>query len=446
MRSRTFRMLPAMILMTVLVFAVVFIGSMKTAEAAPTIINPKPDAEMVTQFGNGYFAVSTGSASIRFEIKTCSAWSYQYDRYPHHLWFRLLRNGKVDKFFCAELYQTVKYDVSHDFGQRFGVYTLQVQLDKPDSSGNYHVFGASEFVPEASVTFTYYHLHEKMGGLEPPWDTKYTTDKPATCEEPGSESIHCTVCGGSKPDTAREIPALKHNWKISYTWSKDNKTVTAEAVCRHDSSHKVKEKAIVRQVGKKLVATFANEIFKKQEKDAPGPAVPVAKIKLNKTSAELLITAKKKPTLQLKASITPTNATNKDVVWKSSNAKVATVDKKGKVTVLKTGSVTITCTAADGSKVKATCKIVIKNTLVKKITLNKKNATLKQGNILQLKVKSILPKDAVNRNVKWKSSNKKVAVVDKDGRVTARGKGTCVITCTAADGSKVIAKCKITVK
>ena len=417
-----------------------------SAKAAVTITMPSA----------GYEYISWGTGGIEVPVRISSdAWNSRTEKSPRHLWFRYINKGKTIQFFKVDLEGTGIYNGGKIFGtnsennyNQFGTITLEIQMDIPEYNQGvpvYHVFKESDFAAQQSVTFLVTHDHTGRY-TTPPWEDKPSADKPATCTETGTESIHCQYCGVSDPDTVRTIPKLGHKWKITYTWSKDNKTVTAEAVCRHDSSHKVKEKAIVRQVGKKLVATFANEIFKKQEKDAPGLAVPVAKIKLNKTSAELLITAKKKPTLQLKASITPTNATNKDVVWKSSNTKVATVDKKGKVTVLKTGSVTITCTAADGSKVKATCKIVIKNTLVKKITLNKKNATLKQGNILQLKVKSILPKDAVNRNVKWKSSNKKVAVVDKDGRVTARGKGTCVITCTAADGSKIIAKCKITVK
>ena len=170
---------------------------------------------------------------------------------------------------------------------------------------------------------------------------------------------------------------------------------------------------------------------------------------LNKSEATLTRTAKKlNPTLKLKAKkVTPKEAVNTEVTWKSSNTKVATVDPKtGKVTALKAGTCKITCTAADGSKVKAVCKITVKDTLVTAITLNKKTAKLKPGKTLQLKIKKITPKDAVNQNVKWKSSNKKVATVDKNGKVTAVKAGTCKITCTAADGSKIYVVCEITVK
>ena len=175
--------------------------------------------------------------------------------------------------------------------------------------------------------------------------------------------------------------------------------------------------------------------------------IPVTSIKLNKTKATLIRTSKKaKPTLQLKATVKPSNATNTAVKWTSSNSKVAKVDQKGKVTALKPGTVTITCTAKDGSGIKATCKVTVKNKLVSKITLNKTKASIKKGKTLKLTVKKITPADAFNQKVKWSSSNKKIATVDKNGKVTAKKKGTCWIICTAADGSGTTVKCKIIVK
>ncbi len=83
---------------------------------------------------------------------------------------------------------------------------------------------------------------------------------------------------------------------------------------------------------------------------------------------------------------------------------------------------------------------------VSKIRLNKSKVTLAEGETLKLKVKLIKPSNATNQNVKWTSSDKTVAKVSSSGKVTAVGTGSCVITCTARDGSGVKAKCKITVK
>ena len=83
---------------------------------------------------------------------------------------------------------------------------------------------------------------------------------------------------------------------------------------------------------------------------------------------------------------------------------------------------------------------------VTSIKLNKSKATLKKGKSLTLKIKQILPANATDNSVKWTSSNKKIATVDQNGKVKAKKKGTCIITCKAMDGSGVKAVCKITVK
>ena len=82
----------------------------------------------------------------------------------------------------------------------------------------------------------------------------------------------------------------------------------------------------------------------------------VTKLTLNKTKATLNPVG----TLTLKATVTPSNATNKAVTWKSSNTKVATVSSSGKVTAKAAGTATITCTAKDGSGKSATCKITVR--------------------------------------------------------------------------------------
>lgn len=83
------------------------------------------------------------------------------------------------------------------------------------------------------------------------------------------------------------------------------------------------------------------------------PAVKVTKLRMNKTSVDLL----KGKTVQLKVTVTPSNATNKAVTWTSSNKRIATVTSNGLVKAVRTGTVTITARAKDGSGKKVTCKI-----------------------------------------------------------------------------------------
>lgn len=149
----------------------------------------------------------------------------------------------------------------------------------------------------------------------------------------------------------------------------------------------------------------------------------------------------------LKATIKPTNATVKNVSYKSSNTKVATVNSKGKVTAKGVGTAKITVTTLDGSK-KATCSVTVKAKTVPTVpvtgvTLSATSATLDIGKTLNLTA-TVTPANATNKNVSWSSSNTAVATVS-GGVVTAKAAGTATITVTTADGNKK-ATCAVTVK
>ncbi len=161
---------------------------------------------------------------------------------------------------------------------------------------------------------------------------------------------------------------------------------------------------------------------------------PVTKVKLNKTK----LTLGAKETFTLKATVSPSNATNKKVTYKSSNKKVATVSSKGKVKAVKKGKATITATA-DGKRAK--CTITVK-AAPKKITLNAKSKTLKKGKTFQLKAK--LTKNTASYKITYKTSNKKIATVSSSGKIKAVKKGKATITATTFNKKK--ATIKITVK
>ena len=235
--------------------------------------------------------------------------------------------------------------------------------------------------------------------------------------------------------TAEVAPANATNKKLNWESS-------APAVATVDSTGRVTAVA----AGSAVItcsATDGSFVTATCKVTVTKPEVKVTRITLNKTNASI----EKGKTLQLKATVTPTNATTKAVTWKSSNTKIATVSSTGKVTAKATGTVTITCTAKDGSGKKATCKItVIKPTVkVTKITINKTKATLVKGENISLKA-TVTPTNATNKAVTWKSSNTRIATVSSTGKVTAKAVGTVTITCTAKDGSGKKATCKITVR
>lgn len=78
------------------------------------------------------------------------------------------------------------------------------------------------------------------------------------------------------------------------------------------------------------------------------------------------------------------------------------------------------------------------------LKINRKNASLRVHKSIQLKAR--LDRKAAVQEVEWKSSNPKVAEVSSDGRVTAKKKGSAVITCSTIDGSNLEACCRIRVK
>lgn len=164
--------------------------------------------------------------------------------------------------------------------------------------------------------------------------------------------------------------------------------------------------------------------------------VYVKKIMLNKTKATVL----SDKSVKLVAKVYPKNANNKKLLWTSSNKRIATVEK-GVVVGLRKGTVKITVKSTDGSKLSAQCVVTVKQA-VKTIKLNKTLITGSKGTKVTLKAK-VTPTKADNRIVKWQSSNKKIATVNKKGVVTVKGKGCAVIKCTSSDGSGVYSKCVV---
>lgn len=193
----------------------------------------------------------------------------------------------------------------------------------------------------------------------------------------------------------------------------------------------------------------------------PGTAVIICKTKDTGKTAKCTVTVKEvvpssvtidksyyqvgyKKSIQLTATVSPENASNKDLVWKSSNPSYAKVSSTGKVTGLKSGkTVTITVTTKSGKKVD-TCKVYVGEVAVSGVKLNKSSATIGAGATLQLKA-TVSPSTATNKAVKWVSQNTKIAKVNSSGKVTGVSNGSVLISCITVDG-EFVAFCKVTVK
>lgn len=150
-------------------------------------------------------------------------------------------------------------------------------------------------------------------------------------------------------------------------------------------------------------------------------AQPVTGIKLSDTNLTLRPSAKH----QLYATIMPENATNKNIIWRTSDDTIASVDENGLVTVKTTGRVVITAVSAEDEKIKATCEI---NSIIPVTGINIKNKTIYMNVGGTDKIDyEILPANANDKKVTFTSTNPSVATVDANGNLKGINQGMAVI-------------------
>ncbi len=160
-------------------------------------------------------------------------------------------------------------------------------------------------------------------------------------------------------------------------------------------------------------------------------------ISLNTTYSDLNVG----DTIRLQATISPSNAENKNVNWTTSDSSIATVDSNGNVKGLKSGVVTITATTQDQNKT-AICTINVLSNKVTGISLDKNNYVLSIGDSLAITPK-IQPSSAKNTNYAVVSSNPNVVSVDGN-IVTAKKEGEATLTFTTQEGGFTV-QAKVTV-
>ena len=161
-------------------------------------------------------------------------------------------------------------------------------------------------------------------------------------------------------------------------------------------------------------------------------------IKINES-----ITINEKASSRLSISFNPNNATNQKVTWKSSNPNVITVDQTGVIYGVSPGSATVQAISNENGYV-SSCRVTV-NALskdLKKLTLNKHEITLNIDDEETLSV-NFEPSYAEDKNVKWESSDKKIATVE-DGKIKALKIGTTTIK-VINEKTKLEDTCTVTV-
>lgn len=305
---------------------------------------------------------------------------------------------------------------------------------------------------------------EEIPALGHSWNGGIIT-KEATCTEDGERTYTCARCNDNKVE---EIPATGHkiviDKMVSATCTKPGKIEGSHcSVCEEvlveqktipATGHSWSEWQVVREATvtnageKQRTCTKCGELEKQSiakiiPASTPTPAptkAPQPTVASQPTNTPAPTVAPTKPstitvTKGKTTSVKP-DSSWKNVKYSTSNKKVATVDKKGKVKAVAAGTVKITIKS--GSK-KAVYTIVVPGTTAIKGV--KSSVSVKKGKTYTLKPK--LSYTESPDKVTYKSSNKKIATVSKKGVIKGKKKGTATITIKSG---KVTKKCKVKVK
>lgn len=241
-----------------------------------------------------------------------------------------------------------------------------------------------------------------------------------------SNSNKTILVGSTQKLSVTVTPSNASNQSLSYTSSNPN-------IATVDSEGNVKGIA----VGEAYITVSASGY------QAVANIKVINTISLNSISIPKNLQLKEQSSSTLNVTFNPSNATNKKVTWKSSNPNVAAVDSSGNVKAIAPGTATITVISSDGGKV-ATCNVEV-TALSKKLTgisLNKTELSM-ELDIEETLTVIFNPEYAENKNIKWSSSNTKIAKVS-NGKITPVKPGKVEIKAVSEDGNYE-AVCQVTI-
>ena len=135
--------------------------------------------------------------------------------------------------------------------------------------------------------------------------------------------------------------------------------------------------------------------------------------------------------IQFTATVLPETAENKNVIWSVNDESIATISQDGLLTMIKSGTVTVTATAQGGDGIQASKTITAVNPLIAT------NVIISQDEQVSNKIQftaTVLPETAENKNVIWSVNDANIATISQDGLLTILQNGTVTVTATAQDG------------
>lgn len=322
-----------------------------------------------------------------------------------------------------------------------------------DENGNVTLNAPAEGTYTAAIVKTPYEYYIPVDAkvVAKAHEHSYTTWKKvssATVFAPEKQESTCDFCGEKTTKTVGEklTPTVKLTATKLALKTKQSVTVRATGLAKGDyvkswtSSKKsvatVDKNGKITATSKEGTAVITVTLASGKTAKVTVTVKMIRTTKLTKVPKTLSLTTGKKYTL--KPVVTPSNSQEK-VTYKSSNTKIATVSSTGVITAKKVGKVTIT---VQSGKQKATVTLTVKKAPALKAIKNvPTKKTITKGKTYTLKPQ-LYPSGAIAK-ITYTTSNKSIATVDSKGKITAKKKGTAVITVKAG---KFTAKCKVTVK
>jgi len=218
-----------------------------------------------------------------------------------------------------------------------------------------------------------------------------------------------------------------------YTWESSDKTIII-----------VTEEGLVKAIkeGHAIITVKApNKTSATCDVTVTNDIIPITAISIDSTDKDISIGN----SITLTTNILPHNATNQNVIWKSSDDEIATINKEGRLTAIKEGSVIITANVAEENKT-ATFTFNVYNGDIE-VTRISMPVTEILMDLETFTEKYLIiyytPKTATDKTVKWKSSNAIVAEVTF-GKIVAKNPGEAIITATTKNG--ISTSCRVVVK
>lgn len=239
-----------------------------------------------------------------------------------------------------------------------------------------------------------------------------------------------TLLLSDKPEEGEKILsaviAPENAYCQDVTWTTSN-----EAIAAIDENGKV----IAKAPGTATITVLSDDPFSASYPKRATVTVTVLQavsgIELDQTE----MTMNKNAYATLKASVLPENASQKTLIWESSDPSIVRVSN-GQLTAVSTGNAVITCSSTDGSNITAETEVTVIQ-MVNNITfpdiIGSQEILIGENKIFLPK---ILPEDASNKNLIWKSSDESIVTVNSLGIITAKDTGTATVTCMANDGSE----------